>query len=139
MDYVRDGKIQGQWVIKKTEKRPGPVFYHVWHSPSETCSPSLSSYRNVKNLKRLRFGFNFTKQLSFIQIASKISGKFESMVKKLNLFKGIKVSLFSLIYTFRYCSKIQIQFYFKMFIERFRFKYRISANSFRPWIVSSLE
>ena len=37
-------------------------------------------------------------------------------------FKGIKVYLFSLICIFLNCSKIQVQFYFKIFTERFRFK-----------------
>ena len=31
--YVRHGKIQGQWALKRT--KCGPVFHHVWHSPYE--------------------------------------------------------------------------------------------------------
>ena len=37
-------------------------------------------------------------------------------------FKGIKVYLFSLICIFLNCSKIQVQFYFKIFTERFRWE-----------------
>ena len=39
MDYVRHGKIQGQWVQKRTKS--SPVFHHVWQ---ECESISISTY-----------------------------------------------------------------------------------------------
>ena len=33
MDYVRDGKIQGRYMV--FFKAYGPVYYHLWHSPLE--------------------------------------------------------------------------------------------------------